>query len=94
MFPTSSQRKYWIFSDSSEISRLKEENNDAYIRRISPDMPVIKGFVWLWLGVGVGVRLFLVFTHLMADDSVIYCSGFTREFDFGFSWTLQIEPFT
>lgn len=37
MFATSSQRLNWIFPSEYEISKLKDEVNDEYIKRFSSD---------------------------------------------------------
>lgn len=33
MFSTSSQRKFWTFSDDSELARLRDKHNEAFITR-------------------------------------------------------------
>lgn len=40
MFASSSQRLNWMFSDESEIHKLKKEVNEAYVERHGQRIPV------------------------------------------------------
>lgn len=37
MFHSSTQRSYWIFSDSNELKKLREKANADYITRMKLD---------------------------------------------------------
>lgn len=41
MYPTSSQRKYWTFSNEQEIQALRLKQNQDYIEKHGADMDVI-----------------------------------------------------
>ncbi|KAF7993404.1 hypothetical protein HCN44_007907 [Aphidius gifuensis] len=38
MFPTSSQKKYWIFADESDLMHLREKTNANFIEKYGADM--------------------------------------------------------
>lgn len=40
MFPQSSQRKYWIFSDENDLTALREKTNAEFIQRHGANMKV------------------------------------------------------
>ena len=42
MFPESSQKKYWLFNDESDLNYLREKANEKFIERHGKDMTVRK----------------------------------------------------
>ena len=40
MFPQSSQRRYWIFSDENDLTALREKTNAEFVQKHGADMTV------------------------------------------------------
>lgn len=40
MFPQSSQRRYWIFSDENDLTALREKTNAEFIQKHGASMTV------------------------------------------------------
>lgn len=40
MFPQSSQRRYWIFSDENDLTALREKTNAEFIQKHGANMTV------------------------------------------------------